>query len=74
MVRRIQKQIGAYMVLLENVDAIVFSGGIGENSAYLRERVTQNSIIKSMSSLVIKTNEELEIANECYRIVKKEDI
>jgi acetate kinase len=71
MVRRIQKQIGAYMVLLEDVDAIVFSGGIGEHSAYVREQVMNNAIIKNMKSLVIETNEELEIANECYRIVKK---
>jgi len=71
MVRRIQKYIGAYMVLLEDVDAIVFSGGIGEHSAYVREQVMNNSVIKNMKSLVIETNEELEIANECYRIVKK---
>ncbi|QOP45217.1 acetate/propionate family kinase [Sulfurimonas paralvinellae] len=74
MVRRIQKYIGSYMVLLENVDAIVFSGGIGEHSAYVREQVMQNSVIENIKSLVIETNEELEIANECYRILKNEDI
>lgn len=74
MIRRIQKYIGAYMVLLENVDAIVFSGGIGEHSNYVRERVMDNSIIKEIKSLVIETNEEFEIANECYRIVKEESI
>ncbi|SFV59892.1 Acetate kinase [hydrothermal vent metagenome] len=68
MVRRIQKYIGSYMVLLENVDAIVFSGGIGEHSASVREQVMNNSILKNIKSLVIPTNEELEIANECYRI------
>jgi acetate kinase len=70
MVRRIQKYIGSYLILLENVDAIVFSGGIGENSSYIRERVMDNKIISGIKSLVIKTNEELEIANECYRILK----
>lgn len=74
MVRRIQKYIGSYMVLLEDVDAIVFSGGIGEHSAYVREQVMQNGLIKNIKSLVIETNEELEIANECYRILKNEDI
>jgi len=69
MVRRIQKYIGSYLILLENVDAIVFSGGIGENSSYIRERVMDNKIISGIKSLVIKTNEELEIANECYRIL-----
>jgi len=74
MVRRIQKYIGAYMVLLERVDAIVFSGGIGENSKLIRDAVMDNALLKNIKMLIIKTNEELEIANECYRIVKKEDI
>jgi len=74
MVRRIQKYIGAYMVLLERVDAIVFSGGIGTNSKRVRDAVMSNEILKNIKTLVIKTDEELEIANECYRIVKKEGI
>jgi len=72
MVRRIQKYIGAYMVLLEDVDAIVFSGGIGENSEAIRKAIMDNKIIKNLQMLVIKTDEELEIANECYRLVNKE--
>ena len=71
MVRRIQKYIGSYMVLLENVDAIVFSGGIGENSKEIHEAVMDNAILKDIKMLVIKTDEELEIANECYRIIQK---
>jgi len=71
MVRRIQKYIGAYMVLLENVDAIVFSGGIGENSQVIRDAVMNNKIIKNIKSLVIKTDEELQIANECLEVLKK---
>ena len=71
MIRRIQKYIGAYMVMLERVDAIIFSGGIGENSPYVREHVMDNAIIKNIQSLVIQTDEELEIANECYKIISK---
>lgn len=40
-VRRIQKYIGAYAVLLERVDAIVFTGGIGENSSAVRRAVSK---------------------------------
>ncbi|MDR0466758.1 MAG: acetate kinase, partial [Deltaproteobacteria bacterium] len=36
---RVKKQIGAYMAVLGRVDAIVFTAGIGENDAYLREDV-----------------------------------
>jgi len=71
-VRRIQKYIGAYMVLLEDVDAIVFSGGIGEHSEEIRHRVMDNKIFKNIKMLVIQTDEELEIANESYRVVKGE--
>lgn len=71
MVRRIQKYIGAYMVLLENIDAIVFSGGIGENSKEIRDAVMDNALLKNIKMLVIQTDEELEIANECYRLIKQ---
>lgn len=38
---RIRKYIGAYAAVMGGVDAIVFTGGIGENSALVRHRVAQ---------------------------------
>ena len=38
-VYRIVKFIGAYMAVLSGIDAIVFTGGVGENDALLREMV-----------------------------------
>jgi len=38
---RLRKYIGAYAALMGGVDAIVFTGGIGENSAGIRRRVVQ---------------------------------
>ena len=38
---RIRKYIGAYAAVMDGVDAIVFTGGIGENSPTVRNRVTQ---------------------------------
>lgn len=35
---RLRKQLGAYMSVLDGVDAIVFTGGIGEHSAWVREK------------------------------------
>lgn len=65
MIRRIKKYIGAYMALLGRVDAIVFSGGIGENSEYVRDEVMSNNLAHGIPILVIKTDEELEIARQC---------
>lgn len=90
MVRRIKKYIGAYIALLGEVDAIVFTGGIGENSAYIREMIFETEICgtvldkdlnnknetvistkkSSIKLMVIKTNEEEEIANECLSVLK----
>ncbi len=70
MVRRIQKYIGGYMAILSRVDAIVFTGGIGENSQYIRDRVLQSTLFKDIKVLVIKTDEELEIVNECLSVLK----
>ena len=36
---QIKKYIGAYAAAMGGVDAIVFTGGVGENDAVLRERV-----------------------------------
>ncbi len=40
-VYRIKKYIGAYMAILETADAIVFTGGVGENSSKVRQMVVQ---------------------------------
>ena len=36
---RIRKYIGAYAVVLGRVDAVIFTAGVGENSAFIREGV-----------------------------------
>lgn len=41
-VYRIQKYIGAYTAALNGIDAIVFTGGIGENSPYIRSLIAKN--------------------------------
>lgn len=38
---RIRKYIGSYMVALEKTDAILFTGGIGENTSHVRKCITQ---------------------------------
>jgi acetate kinase len=38
---RIKKYLGAYVAVLGRVDAIVFTGGIGENAAPIRKRCCQ---------------------------------
>lgn len=39
---RAKKYIGSYAAALNGVDGIIFTGGIGENSAYIRNRILQN--------------------------------
>ncbi len=41
-VRSVKKYIGAYIALLGSVDAIIFTGGIGENSASIRAKIVKN--------------------------------
>ena len=69
MTRRITKYIGSYMALLGWVDAIVFTGGIGENSSYIREKVMDSKMFENLKVLVIKTDEELEIANQTMEVL-----
>ncbi len=40
-VQRLVSYIGSYFTILGGADAVVFTGGIGENSAYIREEVVK---------------------------------
>ncbi|HAA03310.1 MAG TPA: acetate kinase [Syntrophobacteraceae bacterium] len=92
---RIKKYIGAYMAVMGGVDAIVFTGGIGENASVVREGVCEGlehlgiavdtgknqtargnvaEIQKDgalVRVLVVRTNEELEIAQQTIRAIEK---
>jgi acetate kinase len=90
---RVRKYIGSYTAVLNGLDAIVFTGGVGENDALARKMITANleslGIItdeeknglrltglheinaagSKVKILVIPTNEEQEIANQCYDLL-----
>ena len=51
---RLRKYIGAYAAVMGGVDAIVFTAGIGENSAWVREQVMQR-----LSFLGVRLDEDL---------------
>lgn len=87
---RIKKFIGAYAAILNGIDAIIFTAGVGENDSNMREAVCTeldylgieldsalnkaykgelkeiNTISSKVKILVIPTNEEYEIAHQCY--------
>ncbi|WP_169974592.1 MULTISPECIES: acetate kinase [unclassified Campylobacter] len=91
---RIKKYIGAYYAVLGCVDALIFTGGIGENAPYSREKICGDlahlginidhklNFAKasgarcidadkaSIKTLIIPTNEELEIALETKRVIE----
>jgi acetate kinase len=85
------RNIGAMAASLDGVDALVFTAGIGENSAIVRRRTCErlgmfgvriddaknessrgDADIATVDSrtrvLVVRTEEEWEIARECYRL------
>lgn len=41
-VAKLQEIIGSYTAIMNGIDAIVFTGGIGENAAWVREQTIQN--------------------------------
>jgi len=90
---RIKKFIGAYAAILNGIDAIIFTAGVGENDSNMREAVCTeldylgieldpaqniaykgelkeiNSASSKVKILVIPTNEEYEIAHQCYGLL-----
>jgi acetate kinase len=59
---RIKKYVGAYAAAMGGIDALVFTGGIGENSTMVREKVC-----KDLEFLGIKFDKELNenVKGEC---------
>jgi len=91
---RIKKFIGSYAAILNGIDAIIFTAGVGENDKDMREAVCTeldfmgikldqesnrqyNGGLMDISTadskvkiLVIPTNEEFEIASQCYSLLQ----
>lgn len=67
----VQRYVNAYAGLLGKVDAIVFSGGIGERSPIVRQLIMEGiNWPNKIKTLVVSANEELLIAREVGRLVK----
>jgi acetate kinase len=69
---RLCREVGAMLAVLGGLDALVFTGGVGENCAPLRERVCgQLGFLGSLKVLVIKAEEEQQMARECCRLMSR---
>jgi acetate kinase len=66
---RIKKYIGSYLFILEHVDAIVLTGGIGENSKLIQDAIFNATDKFDLEHLVIKTDEELSIAIQSKEVL-----
>ena len=72
---RLRKYIGSYIAIMGGVDAVIFTAGIGENIE-IRKMISYGGLFSFLKKLnvkllVIHTNEELMIAHEVYKIIKK---
>lgn len=65
---RVKKYIGAYTAVLGGVDAIVFTGGIGENSAEVRRACLEN-----MSYFGITLDETANVSEEKEKLITSRD-
>lgn len=62
---KIKQYIYQYLGLLEKVDAIIFTAGIGERNTTIRKLILKD--LPKVKNLVIATNEELMIAKMCRK-------
>src|SRR5665213_2978474 len=70
-VHRLVREIGSMLAVLGGADALVFTGGVGENCAPLREKVMQQlGFVPNLQVLVIHAEEEWEIARQCFELMQ----
>jgi acetate kinase len=65
----VRKTIGAYAALLGGVDLVVFTGGIGEHAATVRDQVCEGLEFLQTRFQVVETQEERQIARHCRRLL-----
>ena len=68
MVYRLRKYVGAYAVALGRVDAIAFTGGIGENSAEVR-----HAVLSGLAALGVELDPLANVAGDPERLVTASD-
>jgi acetate kinase len=96
---RVRKYVGAYAVAMGGLDAVVLTGGIGENASSMRRRILQrmdfmglvldedrnadarvssespvaeiSGSVSRVRALVVKTDEELSIAEQVAGLVRR---
>lgn len=67
---QIAKYCGGFAAAMHGVDAIIFTGGIGEHAFYIREKVLSYlKFLHIKKTLVIPTNEEKQIAMETVELI-----
>jgi acetate kinase len=70
----VRKTFGAYIALLGGVDLLVFTGGIGEHSDYVRSSATRGLEVLGVTAdkiQIIPAQEEKQIARHCRRMMSE---
>lgn len=70
----VRKVIGAYIALLGSVDLLVFTGGIGEHSDYIRSAATNGLEFLGLTAekvQIVPTQEEKQIARHCRMMMER---
>ena len=66
----IARQAGSMIAAIEGIDAIAFTGGIGENSAQVRDKITARlEWLGSLPVHIVKADEERIIAKEALAVM-----
>jgi acetate kinase len=69
-VHGVASTVGAMAATLDGVDALVFTGGIGEHSQAIRDAVCARlSYLQPFELLVIPAREDLSIVREVVRVL-----
>lgn len=71
---RLLREIGGMIAVLGGLDALLFTGGVGENCAPLRARAAERLEFLRPRILVVHAEEEWEIARECWLLTNEKTL
>jgi acetate kinase len=66
----VRDTVAAYAAVLGGIDQLIFSGGIGEHSSLIRDKVTDGLIFLNIPEVrVVPSEEDLQIARHCRALL-----
>tara|TARA_B100000315_G_scaffold221223_1_gene224472 strand:- start:118 stop:552 length:435 start_codon:yes stop_codon:yes gene_type:complete len=73
-IHQVQKAIGSAIAILNGVDLLVFTGGVGAGSALIRKLVLKKLTFSKTKINIVKVDEMQEMFQICWKLTRNKEL